>query len=185
MRTSLRTAAVAVIAVFVTAHVRGDEFHPAEPSGYRLDNYRAPTPQTLRGARVVDTREARAIWKRGNAAFIDVLPRAPRPRDLPPGTIWRDQPRLDIPGSVWLPDTGYGALASATEAYLRNGLFKASGGDPGKTLVIYCLRDCWMSWNAAKRALALGYTDVVWYPEGTDGWSDAGLPLKETVPERR
>ena len=35
-----------------------------------------------------------------------------------------------------------------------------------------------MSWNAAKRALALGYTHVAWYPEGTDGWAAADLPLE-------
>jgi len=41
-----------------------------------------------------------------------------------------------------------------------------------------------MSWNAAKRAIALGYT-VAWYPDGTDGWQDAGLPLSVAVPVPR
>jgi rhodanese-related sulfurtransferase len=40
-----------------------------------------------------------------------------------------------------------------------------------------------MSWNAAKRALALGYKNVAWYPDGTDGWEAAGLPLQEAKPE--
>jgi coenzyme PQQ precursor peptide PqqA len=40
-----------------------------------------------------------------------------------------------------------------------------------------------MSWNAAKRALALGYRNVVWYPEGSDGWAAAGLPLQAAEPE--
>ena len=39
-----------------------------------------------------------------------------------------------------------------------------------------------MSWNAAKRALALGYKNVGWYPEGTDGWKAAGLPLESAEP---
>jgi rhodanese-related sulfurtransferase len=34
-----------------------------------------------------------------------------------------------------------------------------------------------MSWNAAKRALALGYTHVMWFSEGTDGWQELGYPL--------
>ena len=42
-----------------------------------------------------------------------------------------------------------------------------------------------MSWNAAKRALELGYSDVAWYPEGTDGWLIAGLPLQDATPEPR
>ena len=56
--------------------------------------------------------------------------------------------------------------------------------DRAKLLLFYCLRDCWMSWNAAKRAIALGYT-VAWYPDGTDGWQDAGLPLSAAVPAPR
>jgi PQQ-dependent catabolism-associated CXXCW motif protein len=157
----------------------------AEPGDYRMDDYRAPTPATLRGARVVNTDEAEALWKAGNAVFIDVLPQPPRPHNLPAGTIWRDRPRNNIPGSIWLPDTGYGALATATENYLRTNLARASGGDTGKTLVFYCLRSCWMSWNAAKRALAFGYTNVVWYPDGTDGWEDALLPVADCKPEPR
>ncbi|HEU4661775.1 MAG TPA: PQQ-dependent catabolism-associated CXXCW motif protein [Pseudolabrys sp.] len=158
------------------------ERHPPEPDTYRLDHYRAPTPQTLQGATVIDTHEAEEIWKKAAAVFIDVLPRPPKPRNLPPGTIWHEQPRLDIPGSIWLPDTGYGALAQRTEQYFRAGLRKATNGNLHQALVIYCLRDCWMSWNAAKRALALGYTHVIWYPEGTDGWAEAGLPLRQAIP---
>jgi PQQ-dependent catabolism-associated CXXCW motif protein len=154
----------------------------AEPQGYRTDAYRTPTPSTLKGARVVTTTQAEALWKEGGAVFVDVMPRAPRPANLPAGTIWRDQPRSNIPGSIWLPDTGYGELAAATEDYLRRNLARATAGNPAKLLVIYCLRDCWMSWNAAKRALEMGYRNIAWYPEGTDGWADAHLPLEPATP---
>jgi PQQ-dependent catabolism-associated CXXCW motif protein len=157
----------------------------AEPDTYRNDDYRAPTPATLRGARVVTTDEAEALWKAKSAIFIDVMPHPPRPPNLPAGTIWREKPRHNIPGSTWLPDTGYGALAAVTEDYLRRNLARVTGGDTAKMLVFYCLRSCWMSWNAAKRALAIGYTHVVWYPDGTDGWDDALLPLADSRPEPR
>ncbi len=153
-----------------------------EPEGYRADNYRAPVPATLAGARVLATGEAEAIWRAGAGVFIDVLPHAPKPQNLPAGTIWREKPRLNIPGSIWLPDTGYGTLAAATEDYLRHGLAGASGGNNATLLVIYCLTDCWMSWNAAKRALSYGYRNVAWYPEGTDGWQRADLPVAEAQP---
>jgi PQQ-dependent catabolism-associated CXXCW motif protein len=156
-----------------------------EPDGYRTRDYRGPVPGTLHGARVVTTAEAAILWKEGRAAFVDVLPRPPRPRDLPAGTIWRDAPRLDVPGSVWLPDTGYGEIAEVTERYLASGLARVSGGDRARLLVFYCLKNCWMSWNAAKRALAIGYRDVAWYPDGTDGWQAAGLPLAAATPEPR
>jgi PQQ-dependent catabolism-associated CXXCW motif protein len=154
----------------------------AEPNGYRMEDYRAPTPATLSGARTIATAQAHAIWKTGEAAFIDVLPHPPRPPNLPAGTIWRERDRLDIPGSVWLPDTGYGELASATEDYFRRGLERSTGGNKAKPIVIYCQRDCWMSWNAGKRALALGYRNVAWYPDGTDGWHEAELPMEKAAP---
>jgi PQQ-dependent catabolism-associated CXXCW motif protein len=158
---------------------------PPEPENYRLEDYRAPTPATLRGAKVFNTSETEALWRSHAAAFIDVLPQAPRPKDLPAGTIWRDKPRRDIPGSLWLPDTGYGELAPVMRDYFSRGLDKAVAGDHSRMLVFYCLTNCWMSWNAAKRALSLGFANVVWYREGTDGWAAAGLPLQETTPEPR
>jgi PQQ-dependent catabolism-associated CXXCW motif protein len=157
----------------------------AEPEAFRNDNYRAPTPRTLRGARVVSTAEAQALWQTQSAAFVDVMPRVSRPANLPAGTLWRDKPRMNIPGSTWLPDTGYGELPAAAEDYLRSGLQLITGGDRSRLVVFYCLRDCWMSWNAAKRAVSWGYTGVVWYPDGTDGWQEAGLPLEQGRPASR
>jgi PQQ-dependent catabolism-associated CXXCW motif protein len=172
---------LATLMISAAAHAQG----VAEPDAYRTDHYRAPVPATLAGARVLSTEETAAIWRAKAAAFMDVLPRAPKPKDLPAGTVWRDAPRPDIPGSIWLPDTGYGTLAPATEDYFKRGLMRASGGDRSKLLVFYCLADCWMSWNAATRALTLGYDNVAWYPEGTDGWAAADLPLAEAQPEPR
>ena len=66
-------------------------------------------------------------------------------------------------------------LAMETENYFRLGLERVTQSDGAKLLVFYCIRDCWMSWNAAKRALALGYKNVAWY---SDGWEAAGLPCR-------
>jgi PQQ-dependent catabolism-associated CXXCW motif protein len=158
---------------------------PPEPPDYRMDDYRAPTPATLQGAVVVTTEESHARWEQHSAVFIDVLPQPPRPTGLPAETIWRPKPRQDIPGSLWLPDTGYGALAPVMVEYLARGLERATNNDRDRAIVFYCLAHCWMSWNAAKRALALGYSHVAWYPDGTDGWEAAGLPLETRSPEPR
>jgi PQQ-dependent catabolism-associated CXXCW motif protein len=173
---------LAISALAAPAHTQG---LVPEPDGYRMEDYRTLVPETLAGARVVSTAEAEAIWRAKTGVFIDVLPRAPKPPNLPAGTIWRDKPRLNIPGSIWLPDTGYGKLAEATEDYFRRGLARASAGNNATLLVIYCQADCWMSWNAAKRVLSYGYTNVAWYPEGTDGWERANLPVTESQPEPR
>jgi PQQ-dependent catabolism-associated CXXCW motif protein len=174
-----------VVATFAFVAPVSAQLSAPEPDEYRADNYRAPVPATLKGARVLTTAEAETIWRAGSGVFIDVLPRPPKPQNIPEGTIWREKPRLNIPGSVWLPDTGYGKLAAATEDYLRRGLEHASGGDNTKLLVIYCQADCWMSWNAAKRVLSYGYSNVAWYPEGTDGWERDDLPMAESQPEPR
>lgn len=178
-------AKLASVILLASASALFAQANVGEPEGYRTENYRAPVPATLVGARVLTTAEAEAIWHAKTGIFIDVLPRPPKPKDLPAGTVWRDKPRFDIPGSVWLPDTGYGKLAPVTEDYLQRGVARASRGNKAALLVIYCQVDCWMSWNAAKRVLSYGYSNVAWYPEGTDGWERANLPLSEARPEPR
>ena len=182
MRARVFALIVLVIPGLAATALRGADAVIAEPEGYRTADYRAPTPKSLAGARVVTTQEAAALWTSHDAIFVDVMPRPPRPVGLPSGTVWRDTPRLNIPGSVWLPDTGYGELAPATADYFRHGLEAATANDRARAVVFYCLKDCWMSWNAAKRAIALGYANVVWYPDGTDGWANAGLPLEDGTP---
>jgi len=181
----IRRAAALFVLTFAFATAAPAQDIVPEPADYRTEDYRAPVPATLAGARVLTTREAEAIWRARSGIFIDVLPRAPKPPNLPAGTVWRDKPRLNIPGSVWLPDTGYGRLAPPTEDYLRQGLARASGRNQSSLIVVYCQADCWMSWNAAKRILSYGYSNVAWYPDGTDGWERADLPTTEAQPEPR
>ena len=154
-----------------------------EPADYRGDEYRTPVPATLAGATVVSTEEAYALWQGREVAFIDVLPRAPKPANLPAGTIWNEKPRISIEGAVWLPNTGYGKLADVTLSYFRAGVEKATAGNKDKPVLFFCLADCWMSWNAAKRALELGYSHVYWYPDGTDGWTFEDYPTAPLQPE--
>jgi PQQ-dependent catabolism-associated CXXCW motif protein len=147
------------------------------PQGYRMQDYNAPVPEAVPGARTIDTKAAHDLWARHAAVFIDVLPRAPRPAGLPAGTLWHRAPHRDIPGSLWLPDTGYGALPPPMRRYFAAGLERASGGDRARRIVIYCRAQCWMSWNAVRRARLIGYTAIDWYRDGVDGWRQAGLPL--------
>ncbi len=175
-------ALAALLGLADLAAVLAQDVPPAEPETFRFDNYRAPTPAGLSGARTLTTADAAELWRSGKAVFIDVLPRPPRPANLPTGTIWHEKIRRDIPGSVWLPNTGYGDLSQSAEQYLKSGLDRATQANSDKALVFYCQKNCWMSWNAAKRALSWHYAHVVWYPEGTDGWSNEGLPLAEAQP---
>ncbi|WP_422038647.1 PQQ-dependent catabolism-associated CXXCW motif protein [Roseibium sp.] len=174
--------AILVLALLVTPLSAQDI---AEPEGYRGKPYRAPVPGTLAGATVLSTDQAHRIWKSGEARFIDVLPRLPKPAKLPEGTVWRDKPRDSIPGSIWLPNVGYQTIPEIDAVYFRQGLEAVTAGDKSRPVVIFCQADCWMSWNAAKRAVEYGYTDIHWYPDGTDGWQAAGYQLERVEPEER
>ncbi len=153
-----------------------------EPAGYRLGNYRAPVPDAAAGAVTVTTRQLAAMVETGKPVLIDVLPTHRKPEGMRPGAPWLPIARHDIPGSVWLPEVGSGKLSDSVDLYFRKNLAKATDGNRGRALVIYCLPKCWMSWNAAKRAAAYGYTSVYWYPDGTDGWEAEGLPLEPNSP---
>ena len=170
--------AMTILAFAATTWAGGVE----EPAGYRMDEYKAPVPDTLQGAKVVDTKEAETLWREKKAVFIDVMPNTPKPANLPAGTIWKDKVREDIPGSIWLANVGYGAIPKETADYFRQALEAHTASDKSRRILFYCMTDCWMSWNAAKRAVEWGYTSVIWYPLGADGWQSAKLPLEEKRP---
>jgi PQQ-dependent catabolism-associated CXXCW motif protein/quinoprotein dehydrogenase-associated probable ABC transporter substrate-binding protein len=146
-----------------------------EPDGYRMDKYRTPVPATLEGATVLTTAALERLVADRRPLLVDVLPKTRKPKDRDPSQLWIEPKRENIPGSVWLPNVGYGELSTEFAAFFRNELERLTGGDKSKPIVFYCDANCWMSWNAAKRALTeLGYTQVYWYPEGVQGWKKAG-----------
>lgn len=184
MRKTPRFVAVCLLALLTGPATRGlARAEVTEPPGYRMEDFRAPVPATLAGGTVVGVERVRELVERGGVVLIDVLPRPPKPRGLKPGTIWRPRPRHNIPGSVWLPNTGFGALSDDVERYFRSALEHLTDDDKSRQILFYCLADCWMSWNAAKRAISYGYRSVYWFPEGTDAWIARGLPTVESEPE--
>lgn len=156
-----------------------------EPAGYRMGDYRAPTPRTLRGAEVLDTAALRRLLAaQPPVVLVDVMPHPRKPPDRAAELLWIEPKRRDLPGSVWLPNTGLGELPPSTARWFAERLEQLTGGDRDRPIVFYCERDCWMSWNAARRALVeLGYRRVHWYPDGIQGWAEAGLELVPAVPE--
>lgn len=141
--------------------------------GYRIARYRSPTPVEAEGGQRINTTRLQALLKHSPPpALIDVQPVAWRE-----GFFLLQHPRLHLPGSLWLPNVGLGELDDAWAEYFRRGLEAATGHDQSHPLVIYCTADCWMSWNAVKRASHWGYRQVYWYAEGTDGWQESDLTL--------
>jgi len=147
--------------------------------GYRTALYRSPTPHQVEGAQVIDT-----------ATLQGLLGQQPRPvlvdvyrRQWLQGRFIEDHPHTNLPGSYWLANTGDGELSPPWQAYFARHLQKATGGHVDQPLVFYCRADCWLSWNAVKRAATLGYKNLDWYRDGLDAWQNAKLPLQAAQPE--
>ena len=152
------------------------------PDGYRMSEFRAPVPPSAPGATTVDTAAVQDLIADGEAILIDVLPRPPRPAGLSETSVWTPKPRNSIPGAIWLPNVGFGQLSDEMHTYFSGHLERLTTEMPTAKLVIFCEPNCWMSWNAAKRAAEWGYERVYWYPEGAGGWQSAGLPLEAVEP---
>lgn len=85
-----------------------------------------------------------------------------------------------LPGALpaaWAAQPG--TFNDQVQQQLANGLQQLTRGNKETPLVFYCLSpQCWMSYNAALRAIQLGYRNVLWYRGGTEAWQAAGLPLQ-------
>lgn len=154
----------------------------ATPESYRLDHYRAPTPCELPGGKVVDADALRRLIRTDDPILIDAMPLVRTSETDFTGRWTVPKPRKNIPSSIWLPNIGHGVLSSEMTSYFRQNLEQLTDGDHRGLLVFYCFADCWMSWNAAKRALEFGYENVTWFPEGTDGWKAIDGPLSVSTP---
>lgn len=151
-------------------------------TGFRMDNYRAPTPDFVPGGKVVDTAAVKAALGNKSSRLVDVYAKGVLAE--PVDGAWKvSEPHETIPGAVWVPHVGYGKLKPEQEAYFRANLQRLTDGDTGKGLIFFCMADCWHSWNAAKRASEWGYTAVGWYSLGSDGWKESGGTLVPATPE--
>ena len=153
-----------------------------EPAGYRMERYDDRVPDTLRGATRVSAVEVRHLQQNNGAVVIDVIPEHRPPDDLPAGQLWLPVAHKGVAGALWLPDVGYGLLSEVTESYFKSHLKDISRGDWGRPLVFYCRLDCWMSWNAAKRAMSFGYTSVYWLADGIEDWMFEEFELEVLTP---
>ena len=144
--------------------------------------HHGPVAATLAGATVIHTRKLAALLKRGDVLVVDVSDAPRRPENLAQQAPWLPLPHAAIPGAIWIPGAGAGAIAADLDQLLRARLALATGNDLSQRLVIYCHRNCWLSWNAAKRAISYGYRNVFWFPDGMEGWRAAGFATEVAQP---
>jgi len=162
----MRWLAVLAAALAAAGGASADEdadFGVAPTRELRLGDYSAPTPRELPGAQTIGTAQL--------AAWLE--------RDAPMRPLLLDvvgEPHSSIPGAAWLPGAGRGrSLEDPVQAQLAKTLAQLSCGDMRRPMVFFCANArCWLSYNAALRAAALGYSDVYWYRGGLEAWIAAG-----------
>ena len=139
-----------------------------------IDGRRAATRATLCHTTSKDVIRLRAT-------LIDVVPAEGAVRTA--DGHWRlAREQRSIAGAAWFPEAGRGAIDPAVERWFLRGVARLHAAAPRATLIVFCLADCWMSWNAAWRLRRAGYRRVRWFAEGVDGWRDLGRPLVPITP---
>jgi len=168
------------IAAVPVAMSQGSDFDPE--TGLRIHHYTDPVPSEVPGGTVVDTAGVKRLVDSDRVVLIDVLSISGVRHDELDGS-WSDyEPRYNIPGSMWLPNVGYGKPSSDMLKYFLDAVSEATDGDKAYPILIYCVSDCWMGWNAVQHLARAGYINVFWAPRGTDGWVEAGYELELTEP---
>ena len=163
-----RTALAAVLLASGTALGGEDaDFGVAPARELRLADHAAPTPRELPGASTIRTPQLKT-WLERDASMRPLL------FDVV-GGAGHDS----IPGAIWLPGAGRGAsFEDPVQAQLARTLDTLTGHDRARPMVFLCASArCWLSYNAALRAVALGYREVYWYRGGIEAWIDAGGAL--------
>lgn len=136
----------------------------AATGGIKRGAAHAPTPTTIPNGRVIRTLELKALLEQNkDVVVVDVLD---------------SKSRRTVPGAWWMSGAGAAAMYGAEMARFTAALEKLTAGDTARPLVFLCVSsECWLSYNAALRAIEAGYKDVLWYRGGTDAWKGASLEL--------
>jgi PQQ-dependent catabolism-associated CXXCW motif protein len=141
--------------------------HGVQPTDQlQLQQVHGPTPTALTGGRVVTTPELISMLQSGQrVVLVDVLP----------------GPHPTIPGALMLPDAGFGqSFDDQVQQQLKAALDQAMAGNPATPVIFFCQGpQCWLSHNAALRAIKLGFANVGWYRGGIEVWAGLGLPTQQ------
>lgn len=154
-----------------------------DADGYRTGRYRAVVDRPPPGVRRIDARGVARLVDRDAAILVDVLPAEGGHFDAATASWRLAAPRPSLPGAHWFPEAGRGAADPQVAAWLVRRVAALAAARPRAAVIVYCLADCWMSWNAALRLHRAGVPRVRWFAEGTDGWRELGRPLVDAAPE--
>jgi PQQ-dependent catabolism-associated CXXCW motif protein len=123
------------------------------------------TPMFLPGARRITTPELLEVGPQ--SLLIDVLDDTDH--------------HITLPGAVHMPGAGNyggGRFNDKLQKKFAKALAGVTNDNLDRQLVFFCYgAECWESYNAALRAINMGFHNVLWYRGGLESWKDAELPL--------
>jgi PQQ-dependent catabolism-associated CXXCW motif protein len=130
------------------------------------------TPLIIPGGRRVTTGEMVNLINT-DAIVVDVL------RDTTGG-------HRTLPGAIYMPGAGDpGTFRDRLQRRFSSVLAQLTSQDANRTLVFLCQGSkCWESYNAALRAMQLGYRNVLWYRGGLSAWIAANQQLQQPAAVR-
>ncbi len=153
-----------------------------EPQGLFDGPMRGDTPDTLKGATVVDAKTVAEMREHAHPLLLDVAEMEKKPPSMASDMPWMPTHR-SIPGAVWLVAGGFGTSDPGYAAAYRTRVAALANHDLDRPVIVFCHPHCWGSWNAAKRLVILGYHHVYWYPDGVEGWQSSGHDTKVVKPD--
>ncbi len=144
------------------ARVEAEDFGVAPTNKLHEGAMHAPTPTRIPGGLVITTEALDALYQQNQGKFtvFDVL-----------------GGERGLPGAQnAVPAAQAGSFTDQTQRDFGAYLEQVTQGNKHHALVFYCQSvHCWMSYNAALRAIHMGYTQVLWYRGGIEAWQQAGL----------
>jgi rhodanese-related sulfurtransferase len=141
------------------------DFGVAPTSELHTGAMHGPTPTTIPGGMVITTGALAQLLagQQVRPLILDVL----------------GGPEV-IPGAQnAVPAAQPGSFNDQTQQQFGQWLQQVTQGNKETPIVLYCLSNqCWMSYNASLRAIALGYKNVLWYRGGIEAWKAAGQQVQ-------
>jgi len=141
-------------------------------------------PETVPGGVVIDTEAAYKLWE----AAVPSGSTSSRHRGAP-RICRRRHYGCRCRVAIFREACGCRTSAAAPSApssktFFHTHLEDAVKGVRDRPIVFYCLADCWMSWNATKRAASWGYRRLYWYRDGIDAWEPHRCRPRTPSPSR-
>lgn len=135
-----------------------------QPQSQLQQTMHGPTPTSIPGGQVITTDRVIALVQQGMQGGAGA-----------PLVFHVLGPGPTLPGAQnAAPASQAGSFDDRTQQEFGQYLQQVTQGDKARPMIFYCMNtQCWMSYNAALRAIRMGFTNVLWYRGGIEAWQQA------------